>query len=180
MTRSRRISDLPLKANLADTDLLLIVDTDSNPQNYSSKRTTVLTFKNLARIIADSQIALQKNQPNGLATIDANTGKIPTILLPSYVDAIEEYANANSLPIPGETGKIYVTIDTRQVYRWSGSDYVEISPSPGNTDAVPEGAVNKYFTEQRAADAAPVRSVNGQTGDVVLEVLGEDLDGGSF
>jgi len=36
------------------------------------------------------------------------------------------------------------------------------------TDGLPEGSVNKYFTEERAADAAPVQSVNTKTGDVVL------------
>jgi hypothetical protein len=36
------------------------------------------------------------------------------------------------------------------------------------TDGLPEGSVNKYFTEERAANAAPVQSVNTKTGDVVL------------
>lgn len=36
------------------------------------------------------------------------------------------------------------------------------------TDGLPEGSINKYFTEERAANAAPVQSVNTKTGDVVL------------
>lgn len=177
MATSKRISDLPLKSNLAETDLLVIVDTDAGPQNFVSKKTTVLTIRNLAQIIADAQIALQKNQPNGLATIDAATGKIPVALLPSYVDDVEEYASLASFPVTGEAGKIYVAIDTKKVYRWGGSVYVEISPAPGSTDAVPEGAINKYFTTQRAADAAPVQSVNGQTGAVILAIPVESVNG---
>jgi hypothetical protein len=45
---------------------------------------------------------------------------------------------------------------------------VEISASPGSTDAVPEGANNLYHTTQRAAAAAPVQSVAGKTGAVTL------------
>jgi hypothetical protein len=57
------------------------------------------------------------------------------------------------LPVTGETSKIYVTLDLNKTYRWSGSSYVEISASPGSTDAVTEGSTNLYFTTQRARDA---------------------------
>ena len=40
-----------------------------------------------------------------------------------------EYANGSAFPDTGESGKIYVALDTNLTYRWSGSDYVEISPS---------------------------------------------------
>lgn len=39
----------------------------------------------------------------------------------------------------------------------------------GTTDNVPEGTVNLYYTDARAAAAAPVQSVNGQTGTVSLD-----------
>ena len=39
--------------------------------------------------------------------------------------------------------------DTGLIYRWSGSVYINISASPGSTDAVPEGATNLYFTQAR-------------------------------
>jgi hypothetical protein len=95
-------------------------------------------------------------------------GEVPASQLPSYVDDIIEVANFNALPAVGESGKIYVTADNNKVYRWGGSSYVEIVASPQSTDAVPEGVVNLYFTSQRAADAAPVQSVAGRDGDVVL------------
>lgn len=56
-------------------------------------------------------------------------GKVPASQLPSYVDDVLEYANLAAFPGTGETGKIYVAIDTNKTYRWSGSAYVEISPS---------------------------------------------------
>lgn len=56
-------------------------------------------------------------------------GKVPASQLPSYVDDVLEYANFASFPATGESGKIYVTLDTNETYRWSGSAYVEISQS---------------------------------------------------
>ena len=93
-----------------------------------------------------------KNTANGYAGLDSN-GKVASAQLPSYVDDVLEYADLANLPGTGETGKIYVAQDTGKVYRWSGSAYVEISPSPGSTDSVTEGSTNLYFTTQRARDA---------------------------
>ena len=65
---------------------------------------------------------------NGLAELDSN-GKVPSSQLPSFVDDVEEYANLAAFPVTGESGKIYIAIDTNLTYRWGGSTYVEISPS---------------------------------------------------
>jgi hypothetical protein len=98
------------------------------------------------------QATSEKNQNNGYAGLDAG-GKVASAQLPSYVDDVVESANLAALPATGETGKIYVTLDTNKVYRWSGSAYVEISASPGSTDAVTEGSTNLYFTTTRARDS---------------------------
>lgn len=55
-------------------------------------------------------------------------GLIPSSYLPSYVDDVIEAANLASFPKTGESGKIYVALDTNLTYRWSGTTYVEISP----------------------------------------------------
>lgn len=57
------------------------------------------------------------------------TGTIPTENLPSYVDDVVEYDKQTSFPPTGEAGKIYVDTTTNKTYRWSGSNYVEISAS---------------------------------------------------
>jgi len=69
-----------------------------------------------------------KGAASGLAELDSG-GLVPAAQLPSYVDDVEEYADFASLPVTGETGKIYVTLDDNKTYRWSGSVYVEISAS---------------------------------------------------
>jgi hypothetical protein len=40
-----------------------------------------------------------------------------------------EVENFAALPVTGESGVIYVTLDTNKLYRWTGSTYVEISAS---------------------------------------------------
>ena len=65
---------------------------------------------------------------NGIAELDSS-GKVPSSQLPSYVDDVVEYASISSFPSIGESGKIYVALDTNLSYRWGGSSYVEISPS---------------------------------------------------
>ena len=67
------------------------------------------------------------------AKADLVEGKVPAAQLPSYVDDVLEYANLAAFPTTGESGKIYVALDTNLTYRWSGSVYVEISPSPDLT-----------------------------------------------
>lgn len=69
-----------------------------------------------------------KGQANGVAELDAN-GLVPSSQLPSYVDDVLEYATMSSFPATGQSGKIYVDLSTNLTYRWSGSTYVEISPS---------------------------------------------------
>ena len=75
----------------------------------------------------------------GVAELDSN-GKVPSSQLPSYVDdVIEGYYNISdhkfyeestyTTEIPGETGKIYVSLDTDVTYRWSGSTFVVIGSS---------------------------------------------------
>lgn len=71
---------------------------------------------------------LQKGANSGVAELDAN-GKVPSSQLPSYVDDVLEYSAKSSFPTTGEAGKIYVDTSTNLTYRWSGSAYVEISPS---------------------------------------------------
>lgn len=54
-------------------------------------------------------------------------GKIPAAQLPAYVDDVLEVPAFTDLPPTGEAGKIYVTTNTNKSYRWSGSQYIELS-----------------------------------------------------
>ncbi|MBQ7564613.1 MAG: collagen-like protein [Lachnospiraceae bacterium] len=95
----------------------------------------------------------EKGAASGVAELDS-TGKVPSAQLPSYVDDVVEYANQTAFPATGETGKIYVAMDTNKTYRWSGTAYVEISESLalGETSSTAY-AGNKGKANEEAIDA---------------------------
>jgi hypothetical protein len=104
----------------------------------------------------------EKGAPNGVAELDG-TGKVPAAQLPSYVDDVEEYANLAAFPVSGETGKIYVALNTNKTYRWTGSIYVEISASDvnsvnGATGAVTVNAINELTGDVTAGPASGSQS----------------------
>lgn len=99
-------------------------------------------------------IAAGATKADARAAIDAasldGSGLVPSSQLPSYVDDVLEYANSAAFPGTGETGKIYIALDTGRSWRWSGSTYVQIVASPGTTDAITEGSTNLFYTNARA------------------------------
>ena len=62
------------------------------------------------------------------------SGTIDAARLPSYVDDVIEVAAYANLPGTGESGKIYVCLDTNKTYRWGGSSYTQITS--GAVDSV--------------------------------------------
>lgn len=102
-----------------------------------------------ARNAIDAEYSGNKGAAGGYASLDSS-GLVPSSQLPSFVDDVIEAANLASFAATGTAGKIYTALDTGKIYRWGGSSYVEISPSPGSTDAVPEGSTNLYYTVARA------------------------------
>jgi len=82
--------------------------------------------KSSPAVVGVYQLLSEKGQISGYASLDGS-GLVPSAQLPSYVDDVIEVADYASLPVTGETGKIYVTIDTGFCYRWTGSVYVQIA-----------------------------------------------------
>ena len=100
-----------------------------NNTTYDIKDVSARSAAATAQSTADGKISSSlKGIANGVAELDAN-GLVPTSQLPSYVDDVLEYATKSVFPTTGESGKIYVDISTNLTYRWSGTAYVEISPS---------------------------------------------------
>lgn len=139
-----------------------------------------LVFDGTKWVNADVNLDLesQKNIPNGIAGL-TSAGLLPSSIMPSYVDDVIEGTSLANLPATGEAGKIYVTTDNNKSYRWSGSTYVEIQASPGSTDAVPEGSVNKYFTDARARNAVGA-DVNANANTVVQRDGNGDIKAREF
>ena len=112
------ISDSAKTTPVGDDALLLRDSADNNLW----KR---LTWTN-ALAGVKSHMDTFKSVAGGYASLDGS-GKVPASELPSYVDDVVEVANYAALPGTGETGKIYVTLDTNKCYRWSGSVYVQVA-----------------------------------------------------
>ena len=69
------------------------------------------------------------------------SGIIDAARLPAYVDDVLEYANLSAFPVVGETGKIYIALDTNKAYRWSGSTYIYITSGAVDSVAGKTGVV---------------------------------------
>jgi hypothetical protein len=96
--------------------------------------------------------AANKGIANGYASLDGG-GLVPSTQLPSYVDDVLEFANLAALPATGETGKIYVALDTNKIYRWSGATYIEVSPTVGTIWGGITGTLSNQTDLQSALNA---------------------------
>ena len=102
----------------------------ANVENKSSSQIrSEITKENVTNALGYTPIDESKiGAANGVASLDSS-GRIPASQIPGGFDNIEEYDTLKSFPTTGEEGKIYVTKDTNLTYRWTGTKYVEISPS---------------------------------------------------
>ena len=122
------------KGNNTTSDVTITVTkSDVGLGNVDNKSSATIrgeiTKDNITKALGYTPVdTANKGSANGLAELDAN-GKVPSSQLPSYVDDVLEYSSKSEFPTAGETGKIYVDTTTNLTYRWSGSAYIEISPS---------------------------------------------------
>ena len=54
-------------------------------------------------------------------------GLVPASQLPSFVNDVLEFPTLGDFPATGEADKIYLAKDTNKIYRWSGSEYVQVN-----------------------------------------------------
>lgn len=148
-------ADATTKANAAQAAAAIDATTKANAaQAYAIQRANhtgtqaQATVVNLTTDLAAKEATANKGVAGGYAPLDGSA-KVAAAYLPSYVDDVLEFANLAAFPVTGETGKIYVALDTEKQYRWSGSIYVWANPSATSTDGLPEGSVNKYWTNAR-------------------------------
>lgn len=134
-------SELQEALNVEDNSQENVIETikvNGTSQSVSNKSVNISVPTNNNQLVngegfqkasdVNNIISSLKGTNNGLAEL-GNDGKVPSSQLPSYVDDVLEYNSYSAFPGTGETGKIYVALDTNKTYRWSGSAYVEISES---------------------------------------------------
>ena len=103
-----------------------ITNTDIN--NWNNKLDAE-TNPGLSAVAYNNDYNSLSNKPDLSLKADLVGGKVPASQLPSYVDDVLEFANLASFPATGESGKIYIALDTNLTYRWGGSSYVVMSSS---------------------------------------------------
>ena len=123
LTTGEKLSVSFGKIMKAIADLISHIGNKSNPHAVTKAQV------GLGNVTNDAQVKRSEmGVSSGVATLDT-TGKVPSSQLPSYVDDVLEYTNKAGFPTTGESGKIYIDKATNITYRWSGTAYVEISPS---------------------------------------------------
>ena len=154
---------LPEKA-IREYDLTPYARTEDVKKTYATKEEVVA-----GKLDYTPENIANKGKANGYASLGGD-GKVLADQLPSYVDDVLEFASKTNFPNTGEKGKIYVDLSTENIFRWSGSAYVEISPSlitqadikklPGIEDGAQKNNVtqamidgwNKKISESDVAD----------------------------
>jgi phage-related tail fiber protein len=92
------------------------------------------------------------------------TGKPTSIEGYGISDAndVREYTSFANFPVTGVVSKIYVDNTTNKLWRWTGSNYSELSKPVASTTEVLEGN-NLYFTNARAQAAVTTITGNAST-----------------
>ena len=151
---------------LADS---IALDASFTPTNATDVTTKSYVDTEISSAVSTSAAGLQatseKGAANGYASLDSNA-KVPASQLPSYVDDVAEYANQASFPTTGETGKLYIDQANGDIYRWSGSAYVQINNAVSTSDSATQLATARDFSLTGDVTASAV-SFDG-TGDVAL------------
>lgn len=113
----------PVQNKVVNSAIADKVSTSTYNSGISSVNSSIQT-------VSDSLTSFKNTRgaANGIAPLNSSA-QIDSQYLPSYVDDVVEYTQKSSFPTTGEAGKIYVDKATNLTWRWSGTAYVEISPS---------------------------------------------------
>jgi len=174
--------DEDLQINIGSNVFDKTVDTATNIVNTPAGTISSTNVQAaLNELDTEKQALSEKGQPLGYASLDG-TGKVPAGQLPAYVDDVLEYANLAAFPVTGETGKIYVALDTNKTYRWSGSTYIEISPSEvtsvfGRVGVVTAQAGDYIATQITNTPAGNIAAITVQAALNELDTEKQPIDG---
>ena len=131
----------------------------SDLTDVAAARTNLGVYSKGETDAAIGAVVATKGQPNGIAPLNAS-GMLDVAYLPSYVDDVIEVATYASLPVTGESDKIYVVVtdetsdNNTSSYRWAGTSYAMVSNTLTGADvaALYESVigVNRYTDAEKA------------------------------
>lgn len=139
----------------------------------SQNATSIIEIGGPGAFVAVGQVGAA----SGVCPLGADS-KVAATYLPSYVDDVVEAANLAAMPATGETGKIYVAQDTNKTYRWSGTVYIEVSPTAGNADSATKLATPRNITA--TGDAAWTVTFDGSANASGSLTLASIITAGTF
>ena len=183
-TEIDKLSNLPNKSDLdsaiadakkagtdAQTNLTAHIGNKENPHEVTKVQV------GLGNLTNDAQVKRSEmGTASGVATLDEN-GLVPSSQLPSFVDDVLEFDLKDNFPTTGETGKIYVAKDSNLTYRWSGTQYVEISASLalGETSSTAYAGDKGKALADKIAEAYGASSVINGLSDITID--SDDTEG---
>lgn len=127
---------------LCDSNSVIISNTDYEYIKTKAYASTQGYDDGELRLLISEKISNEdKGVTNGVASLD-DSGKVPSIQLPSYVDDVLEFDTLSDFPISGERGKIYIDKTTNITYRWGGSTYIKITSGEVSSVAGKTGVVS--------------------------------------
>ena len=114
-----------------------------------------------------------------IPSLDASkitTGTIDAARLPAYVDDVLEYPTLSGFPVTGETGKIYIALDTNKAYRWSGSTYVYITSGAVDSVAGKTGVVTLVKADVGLSNVDNTSDINKPISTTTQTALNTKVD----
>lgn len=106
--------------------------------------------------------------PNLSATLSAKAdlvgGLIPLSQIPGSLEDLIEYPARNDFPATGASGCIYLALDTNHQWRWSGSQYIDMTSESGdqyNMGTILEGNGDPFSSRDNYDPRGGVRTANG-------------------
>ena len=147
-----------------------VTDAEKAKWNTPATKETV----GLSNVTNDAQVKRSEmGAADGVATLDSS-GKIPSAQLPGFVDDVEEAETKEDFPETGESGKLYVETSTNKTYRWSGSQYTEIT---NGGLALGETSATAYAGDKGKAVADKVTKIEDGTTKVPSAVNADTVGG---
>ena len=174
-------SRLRARQNGVSVDLYDVLSAQISDSSVAGRALLTAANANAQRGLLAAEGTASKGAANGYAGLDGS-GKVPAAQLPSYVDDVLEFANLAGFPGVGETGKIYVALDSNKTYRWSGSVYVQIANgTPAWVDITAKPTTVTGFGLTDAVDLTSTQTITGTktfSGPVTFTGAHVVVDGG--
>ena len=101
---------------------------------YNSSGSTPTQATDIATSVDQAQDAAQE--------AEATLNEFKTLYMGIYSTA----------PVASQTGSLYYNDSTNLLYYWNGTNWTATNTSVADTDGLPEGSTNQYFTAERVDD----------------------------